>query len=311
MTDSGRSPLEFVKHLAERVSTVVTDREVRNAYRARTHLRALRKINPNVQVVGVADDGGTTYVQASDAVITPLLVSRGHFQRNDLLRGWAIAQRVAPRPGATVFVDVGANVGTTTLYAARTGAFTKIVSVEPSPDNLHVLNLNVLANGLADVVHVAAAACGGEPGTVELLQSSISAGDHRVRRSGDIPATHQTVVEVPQRTLDEILETAGVKPSDVALVWVDTQGHEPSVFAGGAGTVAGGAPFLVELWPEMYVQAGTLDGYLARLTGAFRGYIDLREPGEVEHPMGDLRGLVDRLLAERNGQTDLVLLPAS
>jgi FkbM family methyltransferase len=311
MTDTKRTPVELVKHLAERVSTLARDREVRNAYLARTHLRALRRINPNLKVLGVADDGGTTYVQASDAVITPLLVSRGHFQRNDLLRGWEIAQRVAPRPGASVFVDVGANVGTTTLYAARTGSFARIVSVEPSPDNLDVLRLNVQDNDLSGTVQVVAAACGGEAGTVELLQSSISAGDHRVRRGGEIPATHQTVVEVPQRTLDEILSDAGVAPAEVALVWVDTQGHEPGVLAGGEATVRGGAPFLVELWPEMYVQSGTLDSYLERLAESFRGYIDMREHGEVEHPMSDLRQLVDRLLGERNGQTDLLLLPTA
>jgi FkbM family methyltransferase len=182
--------------------------------------------------------------------------------------------------------------------------------VEPSPDNLAVLNLNVQANGLDEVVHVAASACGGEPGTVELMLSSVSAGDHRVRRAGEVPSTHQQLVEVPQRTLDEILATAGVAPDDVALVWVDTQGHEPGVLSGGDATVRSGAPFLVEFWPEMYQQAGTIDSYLELLSRSFRGYIDLREVGEVQHPMGDLRGLADRLVAERNGQTDLVLLPA-
>lgn len=298
-----------VRYLAARCTQLVGDRDARQAVRARSHLRALRKINANLRVVGVADDGGSTFVLASDDVITPILLARGDFQRADLHRAWALAQRLAPRAGATAFVDVGANVGTTTLYAARTGAFSRIVAVEPSPDNLEVIRLNVQANGLDPLVHVVASACGAEVGQVELMLSSVSAGDHRVRRAGQIPSTHQTLVEVPQRPLDDILAGAGVACDDVALVWVDTQGHEPSVLAGAGDTIRSGAPFLVEFWPEMYVEAGTLDEHLDRMTSSFRSYIDLRDTREVEHAMGDLRALAERLLADRHGQTDLLLLP--
>ncbi len=311
VTASKRSAGRSIEHLVRRFSVVATDREVRNAYRARSHLRALRRINPDLQVLGVADQGGSTFVHAADEVITPLLLSRGHFQRNDFQRGWELAQRVAPRPGARTFVDVGANVGTTTVYAARTGDFARLVSVEPSPDNLRVLHLNVHANDLTDMVTVVESACGGERGTVELLESTVSAGDHRVRRTGEIPASHHATVQVPLTPLDAILSDAEVDPSDVAMVWVDTQGHEPAVLAGGDDVVASGAPFLVEFWPEEYAMSGTLDDYLVDLGERFRGYIDLRGSSDVEQHPDSLRSLADGLLSEHHGQTDLLLLPAS
>jgi FkbM family methyltransferase len=309
MTGGSGGALGRLRYLTAVGKQVLTDREARDARRIRHHLRSLRKLTPSLKVIGVADDGSSTFVHASDEVITPLLMVRGHFQRDDFHRSRAIAERLVPRPRATTFLDVGANVGTTTLYAARTGAFSRIVSVEPSPDNLEVLRLNVQSNGLDDLVVVAAAACGAEPGEVELMLSSVSAGDHRVHRAGDLPSTHQQVVKVPQRPLDEIVATAGVKPKDIALIWVDTQGHEPSVLAGADKVIAGGAPWVMEFWPEMYDEAGTLDAIVERIGDAFRGYVDVREAGEHEHPVSDLGRLIDRLRGNWHGQTDLVLLP--
>lgn len=308
-TRSARWSGERMRQLAGYGARFVTDPKFRDAWRARAHLRALRRINPDLRVVGVADEGGSTFVAWADSVITPLVIAHGHFQRTDFQRAWDIAGRLAPRPGATVFVDVGANVGTTTLYAQRTGAFRRIVSVEPSPDNLDVLRLNVQANGLDDVVSVVAAACGAQPGTVQLLASTQSSGDHRVRRGEVVPESHAVSVEVPERPLDDILAELGVAPESVALVWVDTQGHEPAVLAGGSATLGAGVPFLMEFWPELYVEAGTYDAHVQAIDHWFRAYIDLREAGELEHPVGDLKSLADRLLAEPKGQTDLLLLP--
>jgi FkbM family methyltransferase len=310
MSESSNRRVQRLRWLGSYGLHLARDRETRNARRARTHLRALRKISPQLLVVGVDDQGGPTYVHANDDVITPVLLARGHFQRNDFQRAHELAHRLVPRPGAATFVDVGANVGTTTLYAARTGAYDRIVSVEPSPDNLRVLQLNVSTNDLDNVVTVVAAACSDEPGEVELLQSSVSAGDHRVRRT-DVPTTHANVVRVPARTLDDLLADAGVKVDDIALLWVDTQGHEPAVMAGGTATRAASLPWVIEFWPEMYVDAGTLESLLGHLTESFGTYIDLREAGERQHPMGDLRALTDRLLTEWHGQTDLLLLPRS
>ncbi|MDQ2650303.1 MAG: FkbM family methyltransferase [Actinomycetota bacterium] len=295
--------------MATRTGQVIVSRDTRRAYLVRGHLRALRRINPNLRVVGVTDDGGATYVQASDSVISPWLIARGHFQRDHLIRGWAIARARAPRPNAKTFLDVGANVGTTTLYASRTGDFDRIVAVEPSPDNVHFLELNVMANNLSSQVHIAPVACGAEAGEVELILSSVSAGDHRVRRADDIPSSHPGIVAVQQRTLDDIVHDAGVDPSDVALAWVDTQGHEPGVMAGATSLLAARVPFIIEFWPEMYVESGLLDELLTTLSASFRSYIDLREPSEVVHPISELGALAGRLAPVRSGQTDLVLLP--
>src|SRR5205814_10617535 len=64
----------------------------------------------------------------------------------------------AIRPGATV-IDVGANIGYNTVYAAGlTGANGRVIAVEPASDNIRVLRENLGANPIENVtVHQCAA----------------------------------------------------------------------------------------------------------------------------------------------------------
>jgi FkbM family methyltransferase len=58
----------------------------------------------------------------------------------------------------TVFVDVGANIGTQTVHALRAGPFTRAVAFEPEQRNAKLLNMNLAANGMAARVTVFAKA---------------------------------------------------------------------------------------------------------------------------------------------------------
>lgn len=55
------------------------------------------------------------------------------------------------KPGAT-FVDIGANVGNHTLYAAMFLDAARIIPVEPNPLALRLLLLNIMLNGVEDRV---------------------------------------------------------------------------------------------------------------------------------------------------------------
>ena len=59
--------------------------------------------------------------------------------------------RAHVRPGAT-FVDIGANVGNHTLYAALFLGAARVIPVEPNPLALRLLLMNVMMNGIEDVV---------------------------------------------------------------------------------------------------------------------------------------------------------------
>jgi hypothetical protein len=133
-------------------------------------------------------------------------------------------------------------------------------------------------------------------------------GDHRLAGSTDAPETHESVLTVATTTLDAGVRAAEVRPSDVAMVWVDTQGHEPGVLAGAAEIIADGAPFCIEFWPAQYAELGHLDSLLELLRTHFAGFLDLHGQDTDVQPISEISRLTDSLVAS-SGQTDIILQP--
>ena len=67
-----------------------------------------------------------------------------------------------------VFIDVGAHIGTTTVFALRHLHFREAVAIEPSLANMMLLRLNVVANGLEGAVRYVHGAVSNETSTAAL-----------------------------------------------------------------------------------------------------------------------------------------------
>jgi len=130
----------------------------------------------------------------------------------------------ALRPGARV-VDVGANIGYNTVYAARrVGIGGQVAAVEPAADNLRVLRENVASNGLANVT-VHAAAAGRAKQTRDLyLRGEVSAVNSLYPDSMYAAVTGTEAVRVAP--LDDLVDF------DADLVKIDVEGAELDVLAG-------------------------------------------------------------------------------
>ena len=128
------------------------------------------------------------------------------------------------RPG-DLFVDVGANVGSYTVLAAKVcGA--DVVAVEPDPETNAGLSKNVRANGVDDRVRTHELAVSSTSGTVRFTIGRDTT--NRVANGGDA-ATRC----VPAITLDELLR--GRRPTMIKL---DLEGHEPDAIAAAGRTLA-------------------------------------------------------------------------
>jgi len=141
-----------------------------------------------------------------------------------------------------VFVDVGANIGTQTVYALMFGGFEKAICIEPSPKNAALLRVNLAINGLSCRATVVEAAAGARQGRAELSLSAHNGGGHSM-------AYHRgsETIEVDVVTVDETLASLGVAPDTVGLGWVDVEGYEAEVLAGWRSLA--GTPIMVECQP--------------------------------------------------------------
>ena len=147
---------------------------------------------------------------AYDLYLEP--IAGKNFVRDPLAR---LAGALPPEP---TILDVGANVGFTTLILAAVCPKARIVAFEPVPANIRLLEENLRANGVTNVT-VVRAAVGEAKGTVTMAGEgpwSVIAG------SGS---------DVPVVTLDAwCAEHLPDMPID--LVKIDVEGYEPNVLAG-------------------------------------------------------------------------------
>jgi len=200
------------------------------------------------------------------------------------------------------FVEVGANIGTTTVPLVRRFGASGGLAIEPEPDNLRLLRVNLAGNDLLDAVTTLQAAVADREGTMELALAAGNHGDHRLASGGDAGAP---TIAVETVTLDGLVERGAIDVERTGLVWVDVQGHEGRVLAGARRLRDAGVPFAVEFVPDLLREAGNLELFLEHAAG-FRAVVDLRGTAG-ERPAS----AVTELAAAYDGGavTDLLLLP--
>src|SRR5262245_41657156 len=89
------------------------------------------------------------FVDPSDRVVGAWLLWHGAYQRREIDQAVAVLAAEGRLPADAVFVDVGANIGTHTVYALKSSRFARAVAFEQEPRNARLLAMNVEANGFA------------------------------------------------------------------------------------------------------------------------------------------------------------------
>ena len=151
---------------------------------------------------------GTLWFDRADEHLTPWIRSQGVWEA-DVMK--VLVRFLKPK---SLFVDVGANVGYHSLFAAQLGAH--VVAVEPVPWTLELLRANVWRHS-ADV-EVVEAAASDVAGTVRIAIDPAHRSGAQFRDQG---------VEVRAAPLDELVPEGAVD-----VLKVDVEGAESLVFRG-------------------------------------------------------------------------------
>lgn len=156
------------------------------------------------------------------------------------------APALSPLPrGLLTIVDLGANIGLSTIALLREFPLARAVAVEPDPGNFQLLEENLRAAGLEDRCCTIQGFVGAAAGFAELVDSGNGAWGMRMgaRTAGGIPVM----------TLAEIAEVAGM--SEVALLKCDIEGAERELFAGIRGWDALVRYVVLELHADLFPAA--------------------------------------------------------
>ena len=205
-----------------------------------------------------------------------------------------IADRLAAgKPG--LFIDVGANLGWHTLHAARHAMIECVVAFEPDPFNVRLLERNLKANRIGNVI-VCTAAVGAAAGTARLYRYKPSnLGRHSLLCDHGLGFSAVAI-----RDLDRALDDLHLGERPIRVLKIDVEGYEPAVIAGAARALQRTETVILEYSPALS-RAGRLsvEPMLAQLDAAGFSPARIGRGGAIER--------LDReAVRELDGVTDLV-----
>jgi FkbM family methyltransferase len=215
--------------------------------RRRAFFRETRSYTP--YVAAKLDDAVVFVKTADDGVSRTVFLrgSRGDTKVLARVMTW-LDERGIRMPPEPVFVDVGANIGTTTVSALRRFDFASGVAIEPEPENFRLLRANLVMNDLDERVRALPVAASGAEGEVLLEVARRKSGIHHVVDAAD---PERRTLGVEAVTLDGLVERGVIEPARVGLLWVDVVGHEEAVLAGATALLTQGIPLVTAYRPGL------------------------------------------------------------
>jgi len=193
-----------------------------------------------------------------------------------------------------VLVDIGANVGMYTIWAARTRGI-RVFAFEPESQNYALLNRNIQQNGLAERVRAYAAGLSDETGFGDMYLSELKIGGscHAVGDARNFklePFETQLVQGCHFTTLDALVGE-GVVPVPNHIK-IDVDGFEHKVVSGAARTLENAElrSILVELNTNLAEHRGVID----RL-GALGFAVSQDQVASALHTEGVFEGVADHV----------------
>jgi FkbM family methyltransferase len=255
---------------------------------------------------------GRMSFSTGDHVVGEHLFLFGHAEYDLVEKALAQVRRLGGLSGRTYVLDIGANIGTICIPLLLHEGFPKAVAIEPAPENVYYLRRNAAQNGLAERLTIVPVGLSSTKSTLRLELNPTNPGDHRIRMETPAGAPElqgestREVIEIAVDTLDHVLQEKGISPSDIAVIFMDVQGHEGYVLQGAQETLARGTPLVMEVWPYGLRRAGT-DPYMMStlLSSHYTHFIDLRAESNSLQPITMLDKIIDTLKDDQF--TDVVL----
>lgn len=167
----------------------------------------------------VQRDGINFYLDISDLVDWYLYFGFSESSRNNLYQNIS--------PGNTI-IDVGANVGDTTLHIAKLiGCEGSVHSFEPDPINFKRLSNNVESNDFSNIV-INNKGLGNVPGKFTIHQ--VAEGNKGMNRILTKTESTFSSSEIHVTTIDSYLNRKGI--TEIDLIKIDVEGYELNVLQG-------------------------------------------------------------------------------
>jgi len=246
------------------------DRFIDNVVMQRSAFKKARhrlRQQENVYAYVAKDKNGLRFLYApTDFTIGAALIERGSWQYDELNHYLEFISARA-QGKKLYFFDIGANIGTQTVYAAKSGLFSTVFAIEAVPMIYELLSANVALNDCGDNTIVFNKALGSENCQQKFLFNRINPGGSR--RDDGSADCEEVLLDVVKTSdfVTGLLDTRG--EPDMLVFWIDVEGMEEEIVLELRGLCADlEAYFCVEYNKSLY-EAGAQN--------SIRSYVESRD----------------------------------
>jgi len=177
------------------------------------------------------------------------IYQNGEYQR-PLMRatmGYLRSRGLLPEGG--VMIEVGANIGTHTIYASLEHDFERIISLEPDPRSFEFLEMNIALNNLSDKAEAFQVAAGSHNSLMKFKQEERNRGFSRITSNN---SSTVEMIEVEVVAIDDFLSKIQVMEKDINFFWIDVEGYELNVLKGMEKVLSSTPSICMEFSPSLY-----------------------------------------------------------
>ncbi|MEX2553219.1 MAG: FkbM family methyltransferase [Actinomycetota bacterium] len=253
---------------------------------------------------------GLILVDSTDDEIGRMVFMKGEYERLYMAAALEyLGSSAAYGELGPVFIDVGANIGISTLDALLHFGFKEAICFEPDSRNFRLLRLNILLNDLDDRVTAHRLALSDSDGEGVIERAEGNFGDSHLVAGEKAAGSEQE--RVSTRRLDSMLAEGSPDLDRIGLLWIDAQGHDPFVLSGARSVLRAGVPVVVEYWPKALSAGGAFELFESLVAEHYSSVVDLRRLCEGAEDRGVLAGRdIRNLRAFYEGAefTDLLLV---
>ena len=248
------------------------------------------------------DDGLTYIFRREDRYVGPTMRLSGKSHASEALDAVIkFAQKYAGFDGKGIFLDIGANIGTASIYAKHRFRDMRIIGFEPSKENYDVFRVNCILNGMENI-EIENCALGRQTGNASVFYNKYNPGGSFVK-TNDIEG--DKCCKVPMVSLDYWLDVRDIDATDISFIWMDAEGYEDEIIIGAKKALKKKCiPMVHEFNPKHYIQKGNVDEYCRVMKGSYSSFIDINQDkvgGERVMSIDEIENWINSDIA----QTDL------
>jgi FkbM family methyltransferase len=229
-------------------------------------------------------------------VIGKKILRRGAFHRDIFERAISVTEEKGCLSPGGVLLEIGANIGTHTIYAHLSGRFRKVVAIEPGLLNFQLLQFNGRENGFEDATQLIRCAAGRSARTALLYTFASNCG------KASLVNQSETFESVEVRPTDSILDELSIAPQELSMVWTDVEGSEEDMLAGMPAILAKSPPLVL----ECHLAQFNAETIMPLLQNSYSCFVDLRD--RAHYPLSSFPVLQRNYADKKRNATDLLFL---